>query len=106
MELNHTNLITNNEQIQEEYDLNANNSNILFEASDIERDTGLIIFEQRCQRFQLHLWNAMTDQAMIIDLDKHDITKLVDSLYGFTDLESSRDITIQEDSIDDGLNLT
>ena len=96
------NLTTSNQkQEEEQQDLNAGNSNIIFEAGDLRRDIELILFEQDCKRFQLHLWNAMTDKSIIIDLDRHDITKLADAICPFADMETA---TVIEEN-DDGLNF-
>jgi len=76
-------MITSNNKKKEE-DLNASNSNIIYEALDFDRSIELIIFEEKDdKRFQLHLWNADTDQAMIIDLERRDLTFLVNALDPF-----------------------
>jgi len=72
-------MITNNNKKE---DLNATNSNILFETSDFDRSTELLLFEQDDgKRFQLHLWNADTDQAMVIELTKADLRGLIGEVY-------------------------
>jgi len=59
--------------------------NILYEASDLERGIGLILFEDDGERFQLHIWNEDDhSSAIIMDLDKRDIVRLSASLDDFT----------------------
>jgi hypothetical protein len=83
-------MTTNNKDI-----LNASNSNILYEASDLERGIGLILFEKDGKRFQLHVWKeddldglgGVEDmeeyykRSVIMDLDKQDLKRLVKDVY-------------------------
>ena len=63
-------------------DLDASNSNILYEATDLIGEVALILFEKDGKRFQLHVYDDYGD-AHIMNLDRLDLTQLVNAISPF-----------------------
>jgi hypothetical protein len=59
-------------------------TSIIFECSDVRRDTGLILLKQKsddANKFELHLYNNYTkNQAIAMILDLKDFAKMFESL--------------------------
>ena len=55
-------------------------SSIVFECSDIRRDMGLLLLKRKDLKFELHLHNDYTDQAMAMVLELKDFANMFDVL--------------------------
>jgi hypothetical protein len=67
--------------IPSESSLDASSPSIIFECSDLRQDTGLILLKRRSDdRFELHLHDDYTNQAIAMILDIKDLAKMFDSL--------------------------
>jgi hypothetical protein len=55
-------------------------NNIIFECSDIKRDMGLLLLKRKDLKFELHLHNDYTDQAMAMVLEINDLGRMFESL--------------------------
>jgi hypothetical protein len=56
---------------------------IIFECSDFRRDTGLLLLKQKkdpLNKFELHLYNDYTNQAIAMVLDIKDLARMFESL--------------------------
>jgi hypothetical protein len=57
---------------------------IIFECSDVRRDTGLLLLKRKKDhdenKFELHLHNDYTNQAIAIILDIKDFARMFESL--------------------------
>jgi hypothetical protein len=53
---------------------------IVFECSDIRRDMGLLLLKRKDNKFELHLHNDYTCQAMAMVLSIEDFAKMFESL--------------------------
>ncbi len=60
---------------------------IVFECSDIRRDTGLLLLKRRDDKFELHLHNDYTNQAIAMVLELKDFTKMFESLEEYFQIE-------------------
>jgi hypothetical protein len=57
-------------------------TSIIFECSDVRRDIGLILLKQKSddEKFELHLHDDYTNQAIAMILDIKDLAKMFESL--------------------------
>jgi hypothetical protein len=55
-------------------------SNIVFECSDIKRDMGLLLLKRKDSKFEIHLYNQYTNQAMAMVLEINDLGRMFESL--------------------------
>ena len=56
-------------------------NNIVFECSDIRRDMGLLLLKRKNDdKFELHLYNDYTDQAIAMVLSIEDFANMFESL--------------------------
>jgi hypothetical protein len=54
---------------------------IIFECNDLRRDTGLILLKRKTdEKFEVHLHNDYTNDAIAMVLSKEDLTKMFESL--------------------------
>jgi hypothetical protein len=53
---------------------------IVFECSDIRRDMGLLLLKRTDSKFELHLHNDYTNQAIAMVLSIEDFAKMFESL--------------------------
>jgi hypothetical protein len=62
--------------------VNPNNPSpdIIFEFSDIRRDTGLLLLKRKDSKFKIHLHNDYTNDAIATVLSIEDLAKMFDSL--------------------------
>ena len=67
---------------------------IIFECSDVRRDTGLLLLKRKSdEKFELHLHNDYTNDAIAMILDIKDIARMFESLEEYFQREQ---ITEQE----------
>ena len=63
---------------------NLTDPTIIFEYSDTRRDTGLLLLKQKNSndenKFELHLYNDYTNQAIAMILDIKDLARMFESL--------------------------
>jgi hypothetical protein len=56
-------------------------STIIFECSDVRQDTGLLLLKRKKdEKFELHLHDDYTNQAIAMILDIKDFARMFDSL--------------------------
>ena len=56
-------------------------TNIVFECSDVRRDMGLLLLKRKIDdKFELHLHNEYTDQAIAMVLSIEDFANMFDAL--------------------------
>jgi hypothetical protein len=61
--------------------VNPTDPNIIFECSDSRHDTGLILLKQKSDsKFELHLHNDYTNDAIAMVLSIEDLAKMFESL--------------------------
>jgi hypothetical protein len=61
--------------------LDTSTTIIIFECNDIRRDTGLILLKRKSdEKFELHLHDDYTNQAIAMVLDIKDFAKMFESL--------------------------
>ena len=64
--------------------VNSNNPSpdIIFECSDFRRDTGLLLLKRKKDpnKFEIHLYNDYTNDAIAMVLSIEDLAKMFDSL--------------------------
>lgn len=60
---------------------NPNQTNIVFECSDLRRDMGLLLLKRKKdEKFELHLHNHYTCQALAMVLSLEDLARMFESL--------------------------
>ncbi len=59
------------------------NPNTIFEYRDIQRDMSLLLFKRTDNKFELHLHNDYTNQALAIVLDIKEFARMFESLAGY-----------------------
>ena len=70
-----------------------NSSNIVFECSDIRRDMGLLLLKRnKDDKFEIHLYNDYTDQAIAMVLSIEDFAKMFESLEEYFVREQIQEI--------------
>jgi len=60
--------------------INIPDPTIIFECSDTRRDTGLLLLKRKDSKFELHLHNDYTNQALAMVLSINDFAKMFESL--------------------------
>jgi hypothetical protein len=59
----------------------TSSSSIIFECNDFRRDTGLLLLKRKSdKKFELHLPNDYTNDAIAMILSIEDLTKMFESL--------------------------
>ena len=60
---------------------NPNSTNIVFECSDFKRDTGFLLLKRKGEgKFEIHLHNDYTNQAIAMVLELKDFARMFESL--------------------------
>jgi hypothetical protein len=59
------------------------NPNTIFEFRDIQRGMSLLLFKRIDNKFEIHLHNDYTNQALAMVLDIKEFARMFDSLAGY-----------------------
>jgi hypothetical protein len=59
---------------------NQTNNIIIFECNDFRRDTGLLLLKRKDSKFEIHLHNDYTNDAIAMVLSIEDLGKMFESL--------------------------
>jgi hypothetical protein len=67
--------------IPSESSLSASTTTIIFECSDVRQDIGLLLLKRKSdEKFELHLHNDYTNDAIAMILDIKDFVRMFESL--------------------------